>query len=541
MSIAIPVLPETAPFTPAQRAWLNGFFAGLLNTRAEAAQPGPSPASAAVAAIAPAGGAAVGQTETEEFPWHDPALALDERLKLAEGRPHSRLLMAAMAQLDCGACGYLCQTYADSIAAGEEKDLTRCAPGGKETARKLRELVAAAPAVTTPIKVRGAVPAAPASKAFGRDNPCAARLLHCAPLNKDGSIKDTRHVVLDLKGSGVSYKAGDSLGVFPENCPDTVQWVLEALDASGAEKVAAPDGSKVTLRDALLRHYAVTTPTSRLVELLAEAATKSEDAAALKAMAATTDGSGGIPDGYEVLDLLTLFPSARPPVDQFVSSLRPMRPRLYSISSSPRAHPDEVHLTVGVVRFVNGRGRQCKGVASTFLGERIRPGQKVRVFVQPSHRFAPPEDAAARMIMVGPGTGIAPFRAFLQDRAAVRATGKNWLFFGDQRRDFDFLYEDELTTLRNNGVLTRLDTAFSRDQPQKAYVQHRMLENGRELWAWLQQGACFYVCGDAKRMAADVDEALRQIVAAEGGMSPEAATAYVKDLAKAKRYQRDVY
>lgn len=538
-AIAIPMLPATAPFTPAQRAWLNGFFAGLLNTGAELAG-----SAAAVVAAETAVARDDAQTHADEsFPWHDAGLPLDERLKLAEGRPHERVLMSAMAQLDCGACGYLCKTYAEAIAAGEEKDLTRCAPGGKETARKLKELVAAGPVAPTQIRVRGASPAAaaPAAKAeVDRNNPYHARLLRCTPLNKDGSVKDTRHVVLDIKGAAMKYRAGDSLGVLPENCPDTVRWVLEALDASGAEMVSAPDGSRLTLHEALLRHYAVTTPTTRLVELLAATAARSDDVASLTAMIAAPDG-GGVPEGHEILDLLSMFTSARPPIDRFLAALRPLRPRLYSISSSPKAHPGEVHLTVSVVRFVNGRGRQCRGVASTYLGERVRAGQKVRVFVQPSHRFAPSENGDAPMIMVGPGTGVAPFRAFLQDRAAAGAKGRNWLFFGDQRRDLDFLYEDELTSFQRSGLLTRLDTAFSRDQAHKMYVQHRMLDNAGEIWAWIRQGAYFYVCGDAKRMAADVDDTLKQIVATEGGMSPEAAAAYVKDLAKAKRYQRDVY
>ena len=532
MSVAVPMLPESAPFTPAQRAWLNGFFAGLLGGR-----------GAAVAEAAPRVTTPQPERADESFPWHDPALGLDERMKLAEGRPHARQLMAAMAQLDCGACGYLCQTYAEAIARHEEKDLTRCAPGGKETARKLKQLVAAGAPPAVDLSVRGAAPVAPAAptkSSHGRHNPYPARLLSCTPLNRAGSDKDTRHVVLDLKGGNVTYKVGDSLGVCPENCPDTVQWILEALDASGAEKVSAPDGSLVTLGDALLRHYTVTQPSTELLELLAEVATDAGERAALKGLAEDADGAGLLP-GEEVLDLLTHFRSARPELERFTSALTPLRPRLYSISSSPAAHPGEVHLTVGLVRFVNSRGRQCRGVASTFLGERVRPGQKVRVFVQPSHGFAPPAGGDTPIIMVGPGTGVAPFRAFLHERRATGAKGRNWLLFGDQRRACDFVYEDELLGMHREGLLTRLDTAFSRDQAHKVYVQQRMAENAAELWAWLKDGAHFYVCGDAKRMAADVDAALRDAVARQGGMSPEAAKAFVADLAKSKRYQRDVY
>ena len=251
--------------------------------------------------------------------------------------------------------------------------------------------------------------------------------------------------------------------------------------------------------------------------------------------------SAGVPEGHEILDLLKQFPSARPSVDAFVGVLKPMRPRLYSISSSPKMFPDEVHLTCAAVRYLNPLGRQCKGVASTYLADRLRPGQKAKVFVHASHGFAPPADGNVPMIMVGPGTGIAPFRAFLQDRVASGAGGRNWLFFGDQRRDHDFLYRDELERWLVDGVLTRLDTAFSRDQQEKMYVQHRMLERAREIWAWLQDGAHFYVCGDAKRMARDVDAALKQIIAEQGGMTSDAASAYESDLTKSKRYSRDVY
>jgi sulfite reductase (NADPH) flavoprotein alpha-component len=512
---------------------LNGFFAGLLGGRTAAAPEAPP----AVPRVAPR----QADEAEESFPWHDPALGLDERMKLAEGRPHARRLMAAMAQLDCGACGYLCQTYAEAIAGGQEKDLTRCAPGGKETARKLKQLVAGGAPPAVDLSVRGAAPVAAAAKSsLGRQNPYAARLLSCTPLNRPGSDKDTRHVVLDLTGGPVTYNVGDSLGVCPENCPDTVQWILEALDASGAEKVSAPDGSLVPLGDALLRHYTVTQPSTELLELLAEVATDAGERAALEALVEDAGGAG-LPPGEEVLDLLTHFRSARPGLERFATALAPLRPRLYSISSSPAAHPGKVHLTVGLVRFVNSRGRQCRGVASTFLGERVRPGQKVRVFVQPSHGFAPPADGDTPMIMVGPGTGVAPFRAFLHERRATGAKGRNWLLFGDQRRACDFLYEDELLGMHRDGLLTRLDTAFSRDQAQKVYVQQRMAENAAELWAWLRDGAHFYVCGDAKRMAADVDAALRDVVATQGGMSPEAAKAFVADLAKSKRYQRVVY
>jgi len=543
-TMPVPVLPDSAPFTAAQRAWLNGFFAGLMSRTSLAGQ---MPHAAATPAKEPA---PAEEASDDAMPWHDPALPMEDRLKLAEGKPRARVLMAAMAQLDCGACGYVCKTYAEAIDRGEETDLTRCAPGGRETARKLKELVAMLPADQVLVggksisanQTSGAAPgavAAPARPASDRRHPFAARLLRNQPLNAPGSAKDTRLIVFDLHGSGLTYKPGDAVGVLPENCPQVVDWVLEKLDASGAETVASPEGHPIPLREALLRHYGITQPPRSVVALLAEHAGDPTHASSLRTM--LDEAGPGVAEGVEILDLLAQFPSARPPIEAFVKALRPLRPRLYSISSSPKAHPDEVHLTVGVVRYVNYLGRQCKGVASTYLAERLRTGQKARIFIHASHHFSLPADPNAPMIMVGAGTGIAPFRAFLQDRAAEGARGRNWLFFGDQHRELDFLYREELEAWLVKGLLSRLDTAFSRDQRERIYVQHRMLERAREIWAWLGDGAHFYVCGDARRMARDVDSALKRIVAEQGGMSAEAAAGYVSDLARSGRYARDVY
>ena len=529
-----PALPDSAPFNPAQRAWLNGFFAGIV-----AGDEDPANATTVAAPDASIQTPPAPPAEQTDFPWHDSALPMNERLKLAEGKPRELVMMAAMAQLDCGACGYLCRTYAKALDDGSEKDTARCTPGGAETAKKLKELLATLPtspkSLTSPVTTppasapapepKPAPPVRPSIRPWGRDNPFPARLRRSARLTLAGSEKDTRHVVLELSGSGLTYKPGDSLGVYPENCPTLVEHLLEGLDASGAEDVTAPDGSTVSLRDALLRYYAVTRPTARLFELLR-----------LKRL----EGDG-VTDDRQVLDLLLSFAARHPKINEFVACLSPLQPRLYSIASSQLAHADEVHLTVGVVRYVSSTGRGCKGVCSTYLAERTRPGQKVRVFVHPSHRFGLPASADAPVVMVGPGTGVAPFRAFLQHRRAARHKGRNWLFFGDQRSRFDFLYEPELRGFLSDGTLTRLDTAFSRDGAEKLYVQHRMLENGQELWRWITLGGHFYVCGDAKRMAADVDKTLRTIVATHGGMSPEDADAYVEGMKVEGRYQRDVY
>jgi sulfite reductase (NADPH) flavoprotein alpha-component len=525
---ATPVLPDTAPFTAAQRTWLNGFFAGLMSGGAEVGAPAKAAGPVGVAAVEPTSAPAV-----EELPWHDPSLPLAERMKLAEGKPRNHSLMAAMAQLDCGACGYACKTYAEALDRGEERDATRCTPGGAETAKKLKELLATlppAPAGESPpaVRVNEAPPAPPApsarpsAKPFVRDNPFPARLREATRLNLAGSEKDTRHIVLDLAGSGLSYKPGDALGVHPENCPTLVEHLLDGLDASGAEDVVVPNGQTLSLREAMLRHCNVTRPTPMLYELLG--------------IKMPEDG-----DDRQVLDLLMSFEARPPKPALFIECLAALQPRLYSIASSLLAHPDQVHLTVGVVRYVGPAGRGCKGVCSTYLAERIRPGQKVRVFVHPSSRFGLPASAEAPVIMVGPGTGVAPFRAFLQHRKAARHTGRNWLFFGDQRSRFDFLYEREMKVHLADGSLTRLDTAFSRDADQKLYVQHRMIEHAAELWKWLEAGAHFYVCGDAKRMAADVDQTLRAVVAEQSGMGGADADAYVTNMSKTGRYQRDVY
>jgi sulfite reductase (NADPH) flavoprotein alpha-component len=557
--MAIPVLPESAPFSPAQRAWLNGFFAGMLGLDRRGANGsganGHNPGVPAAPVHAGPGTAVLAAPQAEEtLPWHDPALPMEERLKLAEGRPFERVLMAAMAQLDCGSCGYLCKTYAEAIASGQETDLTRCSPGGKETAKKLKELVAArkalpvvAPAAAGSNGSAAQVPAAPATNgaaharpamAADRKNPFPAPFLQCVPLNCEGSEKDVRFVAINLKGSGIQYEVGDALGVFPENCPDLVETILRAMGARGDELVATPDGRAVYSYEALLRDYTITKINDRFASLLADSAADPSEAGTLRAL--LDNDPAGVLEWWDLLDLLEQFPSARPPVPDMVAALSPLQPRLYSISSSLKAHPDEVHLTVGVVRFSKAN-RLRKGVASTYLTELVRPRQRVRVFVHPSHGFRLPAGGETPIIMIGPGTGIAPFRAFLEERAATGASGKNWIFFGEQRREFDFLYRDDLEGYLQRGVLTRLDTAFSRDQQHKVYVQHRMKENAAELWAWLQEGAHVYVCGDARRMALDVDHALHAIVAEQGKMTPDAAKAYIKEMSKAKRYQRDVY
>ena len=298
------------------------------------------------------------------------------------------------------------------------------------------------------------------------------------------------------------------------------------------------DGRETPLREALIHHYEITRIPQPLLKAAAE---KSGDAGLQKLF--SPDANGDLAKflwGREIIDLLHGHPAAKFAPTEFVALLKKLQPRLYSISSSPKAHAGEVHLCVGVVRY-DSLGRPRKGVCSTYLAERVPAGGAVPVFMHHNKNFRPPANPDAPMIMVGPGTGIAPFRAFLEERRASGAKGKNWLFFGDQRASTDYLFRDELDAMQRDGSLTRLDLAFSRDQAEKIYVQNRMLEHAKEVYAWLQEGGGFYVCGDASRMAKDVDAALHQVIQIAGGKSAEEATAYVAALKKEKRYQRDVY
>ena len=364
-------------------------------------------------------------------------------------------------------------------------------------------------------------------------------------LTKPGSSKETRHFVVSIAGSGLHYNAGDSLGVFPSNQPSEVKELLEKLGASGDEMVSPAMlklTTPITLREALTSRLALGGPTQKIVGTLAAKATDAEEKARLNGLLApeSKEVLGSFLEQRQFVDLLSEFPSAKLLAQEFVDHQRRLMPRLYSIASSPRVHPTEIHLTVAVVRYETNH-RQRVGVCSTFLADRVQVGTTpTPVFVSHSH-FGPPSDETKDVIMVGPGTGVAPFRAFVQDRAASKATGRNWLFFGDQHRATDFLYEEEWKEWLAKGAIARMDTAFSRDQLQKIYVQDRMRENAAELWAWIKSGGYFFVCGDAKRMAKDVDVALHDVVAQQGGMDAAAAADYVKQMKKDKRYQRDVY
>jgi sulfite reductase (NADPH) flavoprotein alpha-component len=380
---------------------------------------------------------------------------------------------------------------------------------------------------------------------YSKDNPFPARLKENRILNKPGALKETRHYAVDLSGSGLTYKVGDSLGVFPTNRPSEVAEIIERLGADGDELVS-PAGLRlpapVPLRSALASMLALSRPTRKILETLAARSTQPAEKAKLAGLLApeAKEVCAAFLDEREFVDLLAEFPGAKLAPQEFTDHQRRLMPRLYSIASSPRLYPTEVHLTVATVRYTSNH-RERVGVCSTFLADRAElGGTPVPVFVSSSH-FGVPDDGERDIIMVGPGTGIAPFRAFMQERVAAGAPGRNWVFFGDRHRATDYLYEPEWSAWRTQGQLTRLDTAFSRDQTIKVYVQDRMREKAAELWAWIQKGAYFYVCGDAKRMARDVDQALHDIVAEQGRMEVAAAADYVKQMKKDRRYQRDVY
>lgn len=393
---------------------------------------------------------------------------------------------------------------------------------------------AAQPAVTAAVTAAAPVTA---TVKYSRKNPFPAELKERVLLNGAGSAKETIHLEFDLEGSGLSYETGDALAVVPHNAADVVDAILAVTKLDPASPVTLKDG-ELTLREALTSKLDITGISLPVLSRYFELSQHADLAELLK-----PDNKAQLQSylyGRDIIDLLQDFPAQTITADALVSIMRKLPPRLYSIASSPKAHPGEVHLTVGVVRY-DAHGRERKGVCSTYLADGLEEGQKADVFVTPNKHFKVPANPDTPLIMVGPGTGIAPFRAFIEERAATGAKGKNWLFFGDQHYLTDFLYQTEWQEYLADGVLTKLDVAFSRDQPEKVYVQDRIREHSQELYQWLEAGAYFCVCGDASRMAVDVDTALHELIAQEGGMSAEKAVEYVKQLKADKRYLRDVY
>jgi sulfite reductase (NADPH) flavoprotein alpha-component len=564
----VPYIPENSPFTPEQRAWLNGFFAGVYSRTAPPAavaaskpltpltvlfgsQTGTAEGLARkVAAEAGKHGFAASVVDMVEYPREqlkneqallvvastygdgdppDSAKSFWEFLRNG-GAPRLEKLNYSVLALGDTNYAKFCEfgksvdTRLEQLGARRVAPRVDCDVDFDEGFRRWLDGVMAGLNSSNGVTLsetkgldlhqkteilRSAQNDRKGEPAYSRSTPFPARLLTNRKLNGPGSDKDTRHFEISLEGSGLTYEVGDALGVQPMNCPELVDGILEQLGSSDA-----------ALRAALLKEREIT----RIPAALLEAAGAPKPYA----------------DGRDVLDLLADFPAARLEPAKLVGLLKKLQHRLYSISSSPKAHPGEVHLTVAAVRY-ESQNRKRNGVCSTFLADRVGAEATVPVFVHVNKNFRPPADPASSMIMVGPGTGVAPFRAFLEERRATGASGKNWLFFGDQHAASDFLYQEELEAMKADGLLTRLDTAFSRDQAAKVYVQHRMLENSAKLFAWLEEGACFYVCGDAKRMAKDVDTALHKVIEQAGGRSPDQAAEYVAKLQAGKRYQRDVY
>lgn len=385
----------------------------------------------------------------------------------------------------------------------------------------------------------GAAVASGAESEYSRTNPFQAEVLENLNLNGRGSDRETRHLEISLEGSNLQYEPGDCIGIYPENHPRLVDELIEAMGWKSDELVTInKNGEQRALREALIRNYEITVLTKPLMEQVAKL-TSNAGLLELTAAGHEQDLKTYLV-GRDLLDLVQDYSLKGIPAAEFVAVLRKMPARLYSIASSFKAFPDEVHVTVRTVRY-EAQGRERYGVCSVQLAERIKAGETLPVYIQNNPNFKLPENPETPIIMIGPGTGVAPFRAFLGEREEIGAEGKSWLFYGDQHFSTDFLYQVEWQKWLKNGVLTRMDVAFSRDTDQKVYVQHRMLEKSAELYKWLQEGACVYVCGDEKKMAHDVHATLATIIEQEGSFSPEEAAEYLTRMQQQKRYQRDVY
>ena len=576
-----PFIPENAPYSDTQRAWLGGFFAGMHSHMLQSA--GSVDQSNARTLHILYGS----QTGNSESLSHDVANSAKSHGLLPVVKSMDEVDVAQLAKMDylliitstygegampdnaemlweaansdtaprmenvnysvlaLGDTSYdlFCQAGIDwdkrleALGAKRIFDRVDCDVDFEAAAEEwISEVVPLMADGASTVAVVDTAPQASKS-AYNRKNPFPAKMRVNRIVTSLDSSKETRHYEISIAGSDLSYEAGDALCVIPNNCPELVANIIKALGCTGSEQ--EPVASELmSLSDALQSHFEIKLPSKELVEEIAKRSGDQELNNILSS--GDKDQLSNYLWGRDTLDLLLQFPNAEFSAAEFIALLKPLQHRAYSISSSGKAHPDTVHLTVASVRY-DAHGRDHKGVCSTYLADLVGEETDVRVFFTPNNNFRVPNDNSLPMIMVGPGTGIAPFRAFLQEREFRKANGKNWLLFGDRNASTDFIYREEIEAMQSSGLLTRLDLAFSRDQEEKIYVQDRMKQSGAELWAWLEQGGYFFVCGDAYRMAKDVDKALHEVIQQHGNKTLLEAVDYVNQLKKDKRYVRDVY
>ena len=601
MISTIPSIPEEAPFTPEQRFWLNGLLASMFSAAA-VHQPASSPAGRRIAVLyASQSGTAEGLARTlakelktagynpavSTLVGYTPAALATENCALilastyGDGdapdgvQPfHEQLCLEhfpSMEKLSYAVFALGDRRYEHFCKFGKDLDVKLAALGAQQLVKRVdcdvevdgpfsewKDAVLAhlkesrsrqhaegshqgkgrsGPGIT----IAGSVPVDPATdsaKTFSRENPLLAPVVEKRVLTHPKSTKVTLHLALSTDGTNLSYQAGDACGVIPRNDQNLVAEILQHLGFNGNEQVMCGESELTTLHNALTNHLQVTQLNRKLVK---EYATHGDCTRLLELL--SPDRQSQLEEyihGRGLIDLLVEYPGLVEDPGELVAMLPRLKPRLYSISSSPAAHAGQIHATVAVVRY-RAHNRDRGGVCSTLFADRTSVSDRVPIYIQANKKFRLPSDPDASMIMIGPGTGVAPFRGFLHERRALGHRGKNWLFFGERSSTTDFLYRGEFEAMRADGHLTRLDTAFSRDQDHKIYVQDRMLEQSATFWSWLSEGATVYVCGDATRMAKDVYSAMCTIAEKEGGMSPQQAHEYIASLKEQHRYHRDVY
>ena len=576
-----PNIPQNIPYSDNQRAWLGGFFAGI-HTHMLQNSTNDNPADARVINILY--GTQTGNSESvandaaEAAKNHGlaPAVKSMDEVELealaeiefllivistyGEGEmPDNAQLLWDAISLDSAPKMEKTQfsilalgdsSYDDFCQAGIDWDNRLVELGAKRVYDRvnydigLDELAEEWINNVIPIMAKGASVSTPSNEdntnkkpKYNRKNPFPSKMQTNRLLTSEKSSKETRHYEFSIEGSGLSYEAGDALNVIPQNCPKLVANIIRAIGCAGDESEPI-NGELISLSEALHTHFEIKLPNK---ELLQEISTRSGDQNLNNLLkSGDKDKLSEYLWGCDTLDLLLQFPNMEFSAAEFLALLKPLQHRAYSISSSGKMYPDSVHLTVASVRY-QSYDRDHKGVCSTYMADLVDEQSDVKIFFSPNNSFRVPKDDTLPVIMIGPGTGIAPFRAFLQERQFRKATGKNWLLFGDRNAATDYIYQEEIEAMQTNGVLTRLDLAFSRDQDEKIYVQDRMREHGAEMYAWLEQKGSFFVCGDATYMAKDVDKALHEIIEKHGNKTLEQATDYVNQLKKEKRYVRDVY